>query len=294
MKKLLGTLALLALLAAPRIASATIAGTPSTGTYLVGSGYANLASAQASGTITIVSSRAALGTWVQVGPSVFQVESPYATGLTTYTIANNLATAINAAMAASPTLIPLLQVKASVANHANVVALTAAQAGALQNTISLYSSSPTAVQISGAYLTGGRDNAQACIDYVCLQQGRDWFINDSAAGSALSLVIAINSSPALKQVVNAVPLGANVYLRSVGVALPYVLGSTDVTDLAPFAAAMYGGASGQIDAFKCDLGQVASLPTANYPEGCRAYQLSDHTAYVSTETVVGVGSWLAR
>ena len=41
--------------------------------------------------------------------------------------------------------------------------------------------------------------------------------------------------------------------------------------------------------------QVNALPTANYPAGCTAYLVSDPTKlYLSTETVAGAQSWLAK
>ena len=41
----------------------------------------------------------------------------------------------------------------------------------------------------------------------------------------------------------------------------------------------------------CLVGAVNTLPTSGYSEGCMAYQISDHTLYISTETVVGIQSW---
>ncbi len=43
----------------------------------------------------------------------------------------------------------------------------------------------------------------------------------------------------------------------------------------------------------CFAGAFGTLPTSGYPEGCLAYQVSDHTAYMSTQTVVIAQSWKA-
>lgn len=43
----------------------------------------------------------------------------------------------------------------------------------------------------------------------------------------------------------------------------------------------------------CLAGNFQTLPTTGYAKGCFAYQLSDNTAYVSTQTVVGSQSWKA-
>lgn len=42
----------------------------------------------------------------------------------------------------------------------------------------------------------------------------------------------------------------------------------------------------------CFLGAFQTLPTADVNEGCLAFQKSDHSIYLSTETVVSVQSWL--
>lgn len=43
----------------------------------------------------------------------------------------------------------------------------------------------------------------------------------------------------------------------------------------------------------CLAGAFQTLPITGYAQGCFAFQLSDHKAYVSTETVAGSQSWVA-
>lgn len=43
----------------------------------------------------------------------------------------------------------------------------------------------------------------------------------------------------------------------------------------------------------CQAGAFVTLPTSGYAEGCSAYQVSDHTLYISTEAVSKAASWKA-
>ena len=181
---------------------------------------------------------------------------------------------------------------ASVANHSNVIALVAYDLGALYNGISLHSSSAAYLSVSGTSLTGGHDNAKICINGVCLTQGAEWFVNDSAAGTAVNIAAGINRDPRLNQVGAAMPISTTVYLRSKTYPGSLPLTSSSSTALTPFAATMYGGTAGNVNTFSCDLGQVSALPTSNYPAGCHAYLVGTGD-YLSTEVVASASSWAA-
>ena len=296
MRKLIAVLGLLALTSVlPQASRASLDGTPSTGSFTVGSGFANLATAIASGNITVTSTSGIAGAQVGIGGLRMFIPA-YLVGATTNSVAVSLMNQINAANAVQTGQTPL--VTATVPNASNVVHITANSYGTLYNGVNLYSSSPSYISTSGSTLASGKDNAQLCVDYICEVQGKDWFVNDSAAGTALSIATAINRDPRLNAVITAVPLGAVVFLQSrLWSPTPFPLSSSDSTDLTPFASAMYGGTAGNVASFKCpSIGQwVSALPTSNYPAGCIVYLTSYPTViYLSTETVVGVQSWLAK
>lgn len=283
MKKLL-LLAVLALLgSAHQSAQASLDGTPSTGSYTVITPSA-LAAATATGSITVVSTQAALGIRIAIGPNVFTEGIQWRVGTTTATAATSLKNAINA-------LVP----RATATSSYGTISLTAIDSGALYNSVSLRSSTPSAVSVSGANLTGGQDNAMITINGVSLRQGTDWFINDTASGTATSIATAINRDPKLSQLIEAMPIEAQVYLRAKLSPNLYSLATSAPSALSVTGAAMTGGSAGNLARFSCNLGVISALPTANYPKGCIAYLDSDPTKiYISTENVVGLQSWLGK
>lgn len=292
MKKLM-TLAVLALLCgAPKYAQATLDGTPSTGSFTVVN-VSSLAAASATGSLTILSTTGAQNIVLSVGGSQLREGTQWRVGTTTTTAATSLAAAINASNA------PVAAVLAG-PTFAGQVNLTAIDVGTLYNSVGLLSSTPTAVSASGAHLTGGQDNATVSVNGVGLRQGSDWFINDTASGTATSIAAAINRSPGINQLVRAAPQGASVFLQSKLSAYPFPLGTSAPNDLTRFAATMYGGTAGNNARFMCYLGTFEALPTSGYSKGCLLYLLSDAThVYLSTQDVTGTpsnaaNSWLAK
>lgn len=275
--------AVLALLgSAPQYASAaSMDGTPSTGSFTVVT-PASLTAAAASGQIEIVPSRgSSRGARLSIGPAYFREGVDWRIGVSSFATATNLAAAINAAI---PTL------TATVLLHGATIQLTAKETGTTYNSFGLLSST-TSVKMSASTLTGGKNDASIFINYVELKQGRDWYISDTAAKTALEIAAAISRSDALAPIIEAVPLAEVVFLRSKISPKAYTLSSTGGSALTTFGPAMYGGAAGNLARFNCDLGAIVTLPTENYPAGCKAYQTSDNVMYISTETVVGVQSW---
>lgn len=288
MKKIM-TLAVLALLCgAPKHAQATLDGTPSTGSFTVVN-VSSLAAASATGSITILSTTNALGIRLNVGFAQLKEGTQWRVGLTTTSAATSLAAAINANAA-----LPVSAVLAG-PTFAGQVNLTAIDVGTLYNSVGLFTSTPSAVSVSNPTLTGGQDNATVSVNNVKLRQGSDWFINDTASGTATSIATAINRSPGLNQLVDAEPLGAQVFLRSKLSAFAFPLGTSAPNDLTRFAATMYGGTPGNNARFRCYLGYFDALPTSGYPAGCELFLTTDPThLYLSTQTVVGTQSWLAK
>ena len=75
----------------------------------------------------------------------------------------------------------------------NTVSLTAADIGALYNSVALKSSNAAEISTSATHLTGGQDNAYIAVNAIKLTQGTDWFALDVASNTAYSLAAAINS-----------------------------------------------------------------------------------------------------
>lgn len=285
-KNLMLVVAVLALLCgAPQFAHATSDGTPSTGSFTIVN-VSSLAAATASGSITVISTTGSLNARVVVGPALLIEGRDWRIGASTSTAAVSLKNAINAANAS---------VVATYSAGQTLISLAAIDSGALYNGVSLVSSSPTALSVSGPHLTGGQDNAVIRINAIALVQGRDWFIQDVASNTATNLAAGVNHSERLENQVEAVALGAQVYLRASLSPVAYTLSSSDPADLSVSGANMTGGSAGNLARSVCNLGAVNALPTANYPKGCTLYLNSDPTKlYLSTETVVGSQSWLAK
>lgn len=285
-KTMLSVVAVLALLCgATQSSHATSDGTPSTGSFTVVN-VSSLAAATATGSMAVISTAGSVGARVVVG-SVLLVEGrEWRVGASTVAAAVSLAAAINASNA---------PVTATFSAGRASIALAADDVGTLYNGVSLVSSSPTALSVSGAHLTGGQDNAVARINAISLVQGRDWFVQDVASNTAVNMASGINRSAALANQVSAVALGAVVYLRANMSPVAYALASSVPSDLTVSGANMTGGSAGNITPSVCNLGAVNALPTANYPKGCTLYLNSDPTKlYLSTEVVVGTQSWLGK
>jgi hypothetical protein len=279
MKRLWSVILTLALGLA-QAAHASLDGTPSTGSFLVVDST-GLSAATATGYVQFLSTTGALRSNLTIGAHMLKESVQWRVGTSTTTAVASLAAAINA-------VVP--HVTAAPSTLGKVV-LTASGQGSLYNSISLKSSTPTAMAVSGATLTGGLDDIVLGINGETIKQGRDFIADDNTSGTAVHIAAAINSHPVLSAIVEAMPLSARVYLRTKLKALAYALTSSAPGHVLPFASAMYGGSSGNLARFGCNLGRVGTLPTANYSKGCLAFQTSDDTQYVATEDVTGAGSW---
>lgn len=264
-------------------------GTPSTGSFAIVTNSA-LASASASGTITINDNTNLSGTSIYIGPFQFVAGRDYAVGANVNASATNLAAAINAfqpyGMAGG------LWVSA-VANSA-VVTVTAQSPGSAYNAVALKTGNGTEISVSGANLSGGQDNAVVVVNGVPLVQGRDWFKMDVASNTANNLAGAINHNPATHAVVNAIWLGgssAEVYIQSALANISYPLSSTAGSAIT--VVQMTGGAAGNLFGLpsSCPPMGVNALPSANVPAGCLFYLSSDAThVYLSTQAVTGAAA----
>lgn len=285
MKKIMpAVVAVLALLlGATKSAHAIYDGTPSTGSFTIATN-ASLAAASATGSIVIVDTISLRGAKVTIGPYAFVAGRDFVIGTTTSTAASSLVSAINASQAS---------VTAAYADGDASIALTALGSGTRFNAVSLVTSDTDEMTVSGATLTGGLDNAYVSINAIQLVQGRDFFKQDVSSNTAINLAAAINLNPILHTQVEAVWLGgssSSVYLRAAVSPVAYKL-ATSGSPITKSGTAMTGGAAGNLARSICDIGSVNSLPTSNYPAGCRAILISSGAVYVSTEAVVGSQSW---
>lgn len=291
MKKIL-TLAVLALLAsAPKSSHAVSDGTPSTGSFTIVN-VSSLSAATASGSLTVLDTTTLRGTRVSIGAFTYTAGVQFQAGVSTVTAATNLAAAINANN-------PFVTAAFS-AGQASIT-LTAIDVGTLYNSIGLGTSNSGEISLSGAFLTGGQNNATVSINAITLIQGRDWFVQDVASNTAVSLASAINHSPSLKNLVSAywTGTGGTVFLRALLSPVAYTLAAADnssnQSNITLSGPTMTGGAPGNLAKNDCYLGAVDALPTSNYPAGCIAYLSTDAThLYLSTQAVTGSSSWLAK
>lgn len=293
-KTMLSIVAVLALLCGASKSYASYDGTPSTGSFAIVTN-GSLAAANASGTVTVVSTTDLSGVIFSIGANQLVAGRDFVVGASTMASAASLVTAINA--------LPNMNVTAAYAIGDASIALTADSPGTLYNGVALTTSDTDNITVSAATLTGGLNNASIRINGVSLVQGRDWFVADVSSNTALGLAAGINANPALNRLVNAQATGTTVLLRSVLTPGHYTMSSQTGAPLTASQAAMTGGTQGLLTAGSlqpCFLGTVAALPTSGYPAGCLLYLTSDPTkVYISTQEVNGTvtnaaNSWLAK
>lgn len=211
-------------------------GTASTGSVIV-TDYLSLTTATATDRITVVSTTGLLGASLTTQGAVLQNGVVWRTSDTT----SHTAAILAAALAQVPGF------RASSAG--NVVFATATLYGASYNSFQLVSSTPTALRVSSATLTGGRDNAVLTVAGVALYQGRQWSAAKSSSDTAKSISAAINADPLLSTLVVSTwsrigGLGV-VYATSthVGTSANFSIASSTPAALTPFAPSMRGGSN---------------------------------------------------
>ena len=112
-----------------------------------------------------------------------------------------------------------------------------------------------------------------------------------SAGSLGAGVIA--SSVAVGSVANAALAGSIDPAKITGTAA--ILGANTFTGAQSVQAKVTVSTAATSQDSLCFVGAVATLPTTGYNRGCLAYLTSDPTKlYISTQTVVGTFSWLAK
>lgn len=300
MKNLMTAVVLALLCGAPKqVLAGSLDGTPSTGSFRIVNN-ANLKAATATGSFT-VNDTTMTNVSVSVGKYQLRQGRDWNVGTSSNATAANIAAAINASNAPAT----------AAAVTTNVVSLTAVDSGALYNgvTLSVYDPAGTPdIAVSGANMTGGLDNAWISINGTKLNQGADWYVQDTASGTATSITFAVERSavaPLILASANLLSTGTvngYIFLQSRKSAQPYTLGTSSQNDLAASAATLYGGTSGSLAHPGCFLGvyeKASLLPTSGFPAGCIAYALDDAThIQVSTKAVTTAIAndtpWLAK
>lgn len=292
MKKMLSLVVTALLCSVPKFAHATYDGTPSTGSFTIVTVSA-LAATTSTGSVTVVDKTGSVASILSIGTALLREGRDWLVGASTSTAATSLKNAINASG---------IPVTATYTAGMTAITLAANDTGSAYNAVGLHSSTPTALSVSGASLTGGQDNAIVYINAIPLVQGRDWFVQDVASNTAVNLAAAINHNETTSEIVSAAWLGgasATVYLRSVLSPVAYTLSDSVGGAITESGSAMTGGGVGNITPSFCFLGSVNALPSANYPAGCLLYLNSDPTKlYISTKAVTGAEAasayWLAK
>ena len=304
MKKVLTLLVLALLASAPQSAHATNDGTPSTGSFTIVN-VSSLSATNATGLLTVLDTASLAGTFVHIGPYTLLAGRDFLVGTSSNASAVNLAAAINAYPGTSNGPWPSMPVTAIAYSTTNTVSLTAIDVGTYYNGAQLLTSNSAEISVGAATLAGGQNNASVTIAAVSLIQGRDWFVQDVASNTALSLQAAINSSGGLRNIVSGYWVGngvgvnlssGTVYLRSLLTPTAYPISAADnsanQSNILVSNPTMTGGASGNLAKIVCDIGIVNALPTSNYPPGCKAQLASaPWDTYLSTQAVTSAGSW---
>lgn len=96
----------------------------------------------------------------------------------------------------------------------NIVYATAPAPGSFYNSLSLRSSTPTALTVAFPHFTGGLDNAILKINGTALRAGLNYTAATSNAATASSIASAINSNVSLRKYVTATASGGVVYATS--------------------------------------------------------------------------------
>lgn len=227
-------------------------GTQSTGSFTVSTNYVGLSSGSATD-IILVSSNAFLdtnATTLVIGPYTFQNNVVTPTGwnpdVTFSSItACNLAAYIQANSVYTSTC--------GVTSGSSVT--VTAPYGSSFNTYAVTSSSQAALRVQNANLSGGTDNAVACLNGTCVTANSQWFPAFSSTQTAANLATAFNTSASSLTVT--VQASSNVVTGTstvVGTQTAYILTtstqslltvSAPVTTVLPYGAStvMTGGTS---------------------------------------------------
>ena len=164
---------------------------------------------------------------ITVGDYVYKAGQEFAIGATSATMAFNLAAAITA----TESSVVVASAVASCPNNCGVVYATAAVDGAAGNR-AITTSNTNAVTVSGAKMTGGKDNATLSLNGTTLTANTNFATTVSAANSATGIAAAFNAK-ASSLTVRCVANGAIVTATStaVGTSTNYVLTTSTNTAL---------------------------------------------------------------
>lgn len=206
-------------------------GAQSTGNFTVAS-YTQLTAAKSANHITVASNTGLLGASLVLPGYVLQSGIDWAVRDTSSGTAASIASALS--------VVPYL----TVSRVGSVVYTTASVTGANYNSLSMVSSTPTALTVATPFFTGGLDNARIRINGLMLTQGQQWVASVSSATTATSLAGAINT--ALGSVLTATPNSPTsgiVALKSKlnGAVYNYSLASSIPSALSASGASMTGG-----------------------------------------------------
>ncbi len=177
------------------VSHGTTGGSRSTGTITV-SNFASLIAAKAQVTIRVSSNgpAALTGAILNINGALFREGIDWTIGASTLATAQSISIAINrnSGFQSTHTL-----------TASAIITASAAVAGSAFNAYTITSSTPTAIILGAATLTGGQDNAviQFPTLGVTMTQGTDWNASASNAVTALNISTSINNNAILSPLI---------------------------------------------------------------------------------------------
>jgi len=210
-------------------------GAQSSGSFLVVTPSA-LAAATATDRITVANNAGLAKAVLSVpGGNMLRQGYEWQIGATAGATAINIAAAINRAYP---------QIRTSVAG--SVIYATAPAPGSVYNTLTLHSSTPTAMTVLSPIFTGGQDNAVILVNGQQLVAGQHWSPVGATTDVATSIAAAINANTVLNRLIVATPNSpTDGYVALVSIAVSpytnYSLASSAPSALTASGSSMTGG-----------------------------------------------------
>lgn len=183
---------------------------------------------------------------VTIGGYVYRAVADFAVGASTAAMAVNLDNLISAS--SNTTGVDANAAATCAAGNCGVVYTTATTTGSAGN-VTFNTSNALAISTSATTMTGGQDNAVACINNICVTANKDWYPVTSNAQTATNLASAFNTA-ASSLVITAAAAGSIVSATStiVGPTGDYAIRTSTQNNLtiAPYTSSsvVTGGASG--------------------------------------------------
>lgn len=249
---------------------------------VIHNGLASLSAAPAVSSITIVDNNVSNVT-ITINTKAFKEGVEWSQGVQS----SNTAVSLKNAIDAYPSLVAST---GTVGGNATVVFASAAVNGTYANSWTI-SSDSSSVTVQGTTLSGGRDNAQVCINNTCLTQGTDWNVAASSDATCLNIHNAIRDNSTLAAIIVSTP-GASGVLFSTAIYVgvnAYPIYTSTPTALVPASGYFTGGTAGDIDysantISESSHGLITGVPVWLEVTGTAPDGLTDNATYYAIKT----------